>query len=89
MMDVRQGKLCLRPRETGRIGRVANRHRMWPVVATTVTERVPVMSPVSLIDAQLRRIDTARRSGAEATAERLTDQLIDYVWGPDVPEGAA
>jgi len=41
--------------------------------------------PVSEIAAELRRIRTARRRGAHATARRHLDRLIDYVWfsGPE------
>ena len=55
-----------------------------PVMATT-TDAPGVMSPVTVIDAELRRIDVARRSKARRTQRERLDRLIDYVWfsGPE------
>lgn len=56
-------------------------------LSTQLPSRADVMfaEPVSEIAAELRRIRTARRRGAHATARRHLDRLIDYVWfsGPE------
>lgn len=46
------------------------------------------VEPVTHIRAELRRISTARRTGAKRTARVHLDRLIDYVWGSG-PEDAA
>jgi hypothetical protein len=45
--------------------------------------------PVAHIDAELRRIRVARRSGSKRTAHVHLERLIDYVWGSDSDGGAA
>lgn len=45
--------------------------------------------PVTHIRAELRRIRTARRTGAHRTARVHLDRLIDYVWFSDDDGGVA
>lgn len=65
----------------------------------TATDRRPIMSvpspverehseAVSIIDAELRRIRVARRSGSRRVASERIERLIDYVWF-SAPDGGA
>lgn len=56
--------------------------------AVPTVDRQDDRSAAEAIERQLARIDLARRAGADDLALRLTDDLIDYVWGP-VVGGAA
>ena len=77
------GELCLRRAETTHSAR---QDSYCEPVKASVTDNNP--APVSRISAELRRIRTARRRGAHATARRRLDRLIDYVWfsGPETDE---